>query len=158
MEPAHVEHAVAGLVLAALVLTGPLGAVEPVGEPTVGEGDAEVRILSAPAEDLRLTAGRFGADVAYLRLPTLSLSVAERTGRPELLYEVRVPELDVQARERTILGPRTGDTLRIHLADEGLPATALQRDRYDGRILVRLQSFSTERTLLNRSVAVEVGR
>lgn len=157
MDPDRVETVVAVAILLVVLLSGPVGGLSPSGGPQrVGDGDADVVVQRAAGEDLEVTAGRFGTKGGYLRISDLVADVRSVTGRPELVYQVTVPELDLEARRRHVLGPDSTGTVRLSLDDRGLPSEALAAESYRGLVVVRVQSFSTERIVLNRSVAVPV--
>ncbi len=156
MDPARSEGAAVVLVLGALLLSGPVGLFAPAPTPSVGDGDAAVTVVAPTGDELPLTPGRFGTDVSYLRLPDLVAEVRDVTGSPELVYRISVPALGVEERVHHVLGRETDGRVRLDLDHRGLPRDALSASEYEGRIIVRVQSFETERTIVNRSIQVVV--
>jgi hypothetical protein len=144
---------VVGTVLLALVLTGPAVGLDLTDEPvTLDDGTATVEVV-APAGDLRITPGRFGTDVAYLRTPTLVADVRAVEGTPRIVYEVVVPELGIEQRAfRPVTEP---GRIRIGMADVEVDRPV--NGSYGGYLAVRVQSFETYETVTNRTVEVRAG-
>lgn len=153
--PDRTAVATVGIVVA-VVLGGWLGA-QPA---TLGDGTATVRVVSPDADGLETEPGRFGTAASYLRLPDLVADVTNVTGTPRLVYRIRVPALDLD-RQRSRLIRHEG-RLRVSMPDRAFPpretaeASPPPAGRYDGRLVVRVQSFSTDRTVLNRTVTVRI--
>lgn len=161
---------VAALVLGALVVAGPAWAAP----MELGDGTADVEIVAptwlepgtGPAgEPLHATPGRFGTEATYLRIPDLVVDARNVTGRPEVLYDLEVPEIGVDPRpvRRRLSSP---GRYRLHLADVALPPAGYSSGdvavpaagTYTGRVTVRVQSFSGHRVVANRTVEVVVDR
>jgi len=146
MDPVRAAVAV---VLAALLLTGPLG-VDVTADRSLGDGTATVE--ADPPETLRITDGRFGADIAYLRVPETAVDVRAVEGSPRLVYEVGVPELGVEERAYRVVD-RPG-TVRMRVPHREVDAAG--DGPYRGYVAVRVQSFDSYETVSNRSVEVTV--
>lgn len=145
---------VAGLFVVFVLLgTGPLTGVDVTTESATsfGDGDATVTDVAVDRAGLVLTPGRFGANVTYLRVPTATVTVDGVTGRPRLLYIVAVPGLDVRLVETRVL--TAPGTYRLAPDDAALPPERIE-GRYDGTLSVRIQSFTTDRTLAWTNVTV----
>lgn len=158
---------VAGLVVIGLLAAGPSWA----STPELGDGTANVPIVAPPelgdttgSEPLELmtTAGRFGTEATYLRIPDLAVDASNVEGSPRLVYSLQVPALDVDRVEsRLIPGP---GRLRVPMDDHAYPPPDYHADvpglpdpgTYEGRVTVRVQSFSTDRVVVNRTVEVTV--
>lgn len=147
----------AGLLVVLVVLASGLVGGPPAG---LGDGTAEVAVVSPDVDRLAVHDGRFGTATTYLRLPDLVVETSNVSGRPRLVYAVAVPELGLdRQRTRLIEGERR---LRIHMPDRafaprGTGDGALPPPgTYEGRLTVRVQSFSSDRTVVNRTVAVRV--
>lgn len=158
---------VVGLLLLALVLAGPTW-----GESRdLGEGTADVTIVApdgleagrGPADlTLRTSPGRFGAAAVYLRIPDLVVDVTDLDGRPRVVYQVTVPALDVDRQEHRVI--TDAGRLTIPMPDRAYPPADYPHDvttrpsagTYEGRLLVRVQSFTADRTVANRTVTVVV--
>ena len=161
MEPARSEAAVLVLVAVVLLVSGPVGGVSFASpSPSLDDGDASLAVLSPGEADapLMLRPGRFGTDVAYLELPDMVADVRSVTGSPEVVYEVHVPEIGVEKRVRQVITSDFEGRLRYEVDDRGLPRHVLDTDSYEGRVVVRVQSFSTSRTVVNRTVTVVTER
>lgn len=163
-----VSPLVIGLIVVLLIAAGPSWGKS----PTLGDGTANITIV-APAElepgtgmsaiTLRTTPGRFGAAPTYLRTPTLVVDVTSLTGRPKLVYRVEIPEISVQTQAEHLL-TSTGRVV-VGMNDVAFPSAGYQSDvgrslepgTYEGRIVVMVQSFTSNRVVANRTVTVEVG-
>ena len=160
MEPADWVSGVAvTIVVVVLVASGPLagGLVQPSGTPTtVDEGDASVESATVPVEDLRISPGRFGTKVSYVRVPDATVDLAAVTDRPRLLYRVEIPALDADLTASKIVTDR--GTHRLHVGDYGLDSGTVTNESYDATVTVRVQSFTVDRTILERNVTVAVDR
>lgn len=149
--------AVAGaLVVGVLVATGPLTGLDVTtgGTGTFGDGDATVDGVNLAAADLAVTDGRFGADGPYLRVPTATVTVSSVSDRPRLVYVVAVPDLGINRIEtRVFTGPG-----RYGLApDDRALAPDTSPGSYNATLVVRVQSFETDRTVRSTNTTVEVG-
>ncbi|MDS0281987.1 hypothetical protein [Haloarcula onubensis] len=148
----------AGLfVVFALVGTGPLSGVDvtSASASTFGDGNATVSEVTVDRSGLALSPGRFGTNVTYLRVPTVTATVDSVTDRPQLLYVVSVPGLDIELVETQVV---TGaGTYRFAPDDRAMPPGRVEGP-YDATLSVRVQSFTTDRTLARTTVTVGDGR
>jgi hypothetical protein len=160
MVPRHPPTVVALLVLVTLVVTGPLVGVDAVRtQPTtIGDGTAAISSVQLPTSEIRFTDGRFGTNVAYLRVPDASVSVDSVTGRPRLLYQVAVPALDISREDEQVLSEGQSGTFRLAPGDRAVRQSSLERDVYNGTVLLRVQSFETAETIVAQNVTVQVER
>lgn len=160
MVPRHPPTVVALFVLGTLVVTGPLIGVDAVRtQPTtVGDGTAAVSSVQLPTSEIRITDGRFGTDVAYLRVPDASVTVDSVTGRPRLLYQVDVPALGISLEDERVLSAGQSGTYRLAPGDRAVTPAALERDTYNGSVRIRVQSFEADETVIAENVTVKVER
>lgn len=163
---------VAALIVLGLVAAGPGWS----STDDLGEGTADVRIVEptwlaagvGPADHrIRAEPGRFGTPAWYVRTPAVVVDVANVSGRPELYYDVAVPELDADPPpvRRGLSGP---GRYRLAPEDVALPPAGATADgtdayrpedgTYTGRLEVRVRSFSADRVVANRTVEVVVDR
>ncbi len=150
-----VERLTVGLILATLVVTGPVGVdVVASGEERLGEGTASVTIVQPTAEEIRVTQGRFGSGVWYVRLPDLVVDVDGVEGRPRVQYAIAVPALGVDTTETELL--TAPGRVRVPVDDRAL-ADRPENATYRGSVRVRVQSLTAEKTVLNRTMQVTVG-
>lgn len=148
----------AGLfVVFVLVGTGPLTGVDvtSASASTFGDGNATVSGVTVDRSELALTPGRFGANVTYLRVPAATISVESVTDRPQLLYIVSVPELDIRLVERRVV--TTPGRVRLAPDDRAMPPGRADGS-YEGVLTVRVQSFTTDRTVARTTVTVGDGQ
>jgi hypothetical protein len=142
-----------GVILAVLLITGPLGGIDVTEETTaLGDGTATVRILESGEREFAITDGRFGTNVSYVRVPDLRLDVESVSGQPRVLYIVRVPALGLDESNSRLL-ESTG-RLRVPLRDQAV--RTVSNESYEGRVIVRIQSFSGMETVRNQSIEVRV--
>ena len=137
-----------GIILFVVVLSGFVGFTGDRHE--LGEGTATVTVVEPTQETLVVTEGRFGTGATYLRIPDLVVDVEQREGRPRLIYRVTVPELEIDEQETTLL-PASG---RVRLPADDVGFEDVEPGTYDGHLVVRVQSFTNDTTVLNRSVEV----
>lgn len=150
-----VERVTVGLILATLAITGPVGVdIVASGEERLGEGTASVTLVQPTGEEVRVTQGRFGSGVWYVRLPDLVVDVERVEGRPRVQYAVAVPALGVDRTETELL--TAPGRLRVPVDDRALPDRP-ENSTYRGSVRVRVQSLTAEKTVLNRTVQVTVG-
>ncbi len=159
MDPVRALEGVAvAVVVCGLALSGPaVGLLAPTADTpaTVGDGNATVADVTIRG-DVVVDRGRFGSGVNYLRLPDARVDVAELRGEPRLIYEVRVPGLDVEATTIEQLGPGRAGASRLRPDDRALaPGTASERS-YAATVTVRVQSFELDRTVYRANRTVEV--
>ncbi|MGB9930945.1 hypothetical protein [Haloarcula amylolytica] len=158
MGPRHPPTVVALFVLVTLVVTGPIVGVDAVRtQPTtIGDGTASVSSVQVPTSEIRITDGRFGTNVAYLRVPDASVTVDSVTGRPRLLYQVSVPALDISLEDERVISEGQHGTYRLAPGDRAVAPASLDRGAYRGTVLLRVQSFETAETIVAENVTVRV--
>lgn len=156
----RLQLATIGVMLVVLVVSGPLvGAVDLTPESrsgTVGDGTATVEVVDDPAADLRVNEGRFGTGVYYLRIPPAVVDVSAVEGRPRVVYTVTVPALDFQRSESQILHAGTDGRRTISMAPRAFAPETVTNESYRAEVLVRVQSFETDRVVYRRNVTVPV--
>ena len=142
-----------GIIVAVLLVTGPIG-VNVTGEPAaLGDGTATVTVLDPTGDRVPITDGRFGTAVSYVRIPDLVVDVESVSGQPRLLYIVRVPALGLDEDNSRLV--RSTGRLRVPLRDRAVNQEV--SGSYSGRLIVRVQSFSGMQTVSNRSIEVHAG-
>lgn len=149
--------AAVAVVLAGLLLTSPvlgLVTVDPPSSRDVGDGSATVSSVSVPTEEIRLTQGRFGTDVTYLRVPDALVTVDSTTGKSRLVYRVQIPELDVDLDGTKPVEPGHTGSYRIRVPDRALELSRRSGETYQGTVTVRVQSFTVDRTVANETIQV----
>jgi hypothetical protein len=141
-------------VLFVLVLAGPVGGVDIVGEPaTLDDGNASVTVVADSVDSLTVSKGRFGTDVTYVRIPDAVVDVDRVRGRPRVVYLLSVPNLSVDKQSRRYI--ESPGRLTIPMRDRALPERPAA-GTYRGRVLIRVQSFGYDDVILNRSIEVTV--
>jgi hypothetical protein len=143
-----------GIILFVLVLSGPVGGVDFTGEPTtLDDGNASVTVAEGSTDTLTVSEGRFGTNVTYVRIPDAVLDVESVRGQPRVVYLVTVPNLSVDKQSRRYI-ESTG-RLTVPMSDRALPNRPAA-GTYEGRMVIRVQSFGYDEVVLNRSVEVTV--
>ena len=155
MSPRLLPSLCAAFVAISLVATGPLFGLDVTRDSpdSFGEGTATVTAVDIEYSELRVTDGRFGTDVSYLRVPTASVTVGSVTGRPRLVYVVQVPEAGIDAVSTTLVTD-PDRTYTLDPGDQGMERDSVT-EPVTGTVTVRLQSFSASRTVVSRNVTVE---
>ncbi|MEF8881615.1 MAG: hypothetical protein V5A34_03710 [Halapricum sp.] len=147
------------IVVVALLVSGPVipGVSLTGAEPTsLGEGDATVSSVTVDADRVRITPGRFGTNISYLRVPDARLQIDTIEGQPRVVYQLRIPELDIDLAAPKLLSESGRTTVRLD--DQAIAPERLSQDQYEGQLVVRIQSLSTDRVVRNESITVEVRR
>lgn len=158
MVPRHPPTVVALCIVVTLVATGPLIGVDAVRtQPTtIGDGTASVSSVQIDTSQIRITDGRFGATVSYLRVPEASVTVKSVTARPRLLYQVTVPALDVTLEDERVLSAGQSGTFRLAPGDRAFEPASVNRETYNGSVRIRVQSFEADETVFVENVTVRV--
>ncbi len=140
------------VVLVGMLLSGPVGGVELVGEqPSLDDGTATVTVVEPTADPIRVTAGRFGTNASYVRIPDLVVDVTNIDGQPRVFYQVTIPELNIRKQNDKII--QSSGRLRVPISDHTVPKEATL-DGTTARLVVRVQSYSGGEVVLNRTVEV----
>jgi len=144
-----------GLILVTLLVAGPPLGIDIVSSNAdrLGDGTADVTVIQPTGDTIRVTEGRFGTGVWYVRLPNLVVDVEQFEGQPRVQYAISIPGLDLdRTKARLVTG---SGRLRIPVDDRAL-AERPGNSTYRGSVQVRVQSLSAEKTVLNRTVEVTV--
>lgn len=160
------EWGVTGLILLTLVASsGGVGSdavvhVTSTGTTSaaVGDGTAEVSVVSLPSERVRIDEGRFGTDVLYLRIPDVRVRADAVDGEPRLVYRVEVPALDVDEAATASLADRDGQTVTVRGVDQALDPDDVAAHQYDATVSIRIQSFDVDETVVSANETVAVAR
>lgn len=158
MEASTVVSLVAvAVVLAALALTSPaVGPIDARGDAqSLGDGTASVDNV-ALEHDPVISPGRFGTDVAYLRVPDVTVQLSSVTGRSRVVYRVAVPALDFDRVADRPLAPDDGSARTVGMSDRAFAPETIRRDAYVATLTVRVQSFAADTTHYRSNVTVEV--
>ncbi|WP_302081719.1 hypothetical protein [Salinibaculum rarum] len=143
------------VILVGMLLSGPVGGVDLVPErPSLDEGTASVTVIEPTADSIRVTEGRFGTNVSYVRIPDLVIDVTSVEGQPRVLYQVTVPDLNIRKQNDKLV--QSNGRLRVPISDHAV----VKEGALDGvraRLVVRVQSYSGETVVMNRTVAVQRG-
>ncbi|MEF8785937.1 MAG: hypothetical protein V5A45_08390 [Haloarculaceae archaeon] len=150
-----VSQIAVAVILVGMLLSGPVGGVELVGErPSIGDGTASVTVVEPTAETIQVTEGRFGTNVSYVRIPDLVLDVTSVDGQPRVLYQVTIPELGIKKQNDKLV--RSTGRLRVPISDHTVPKEKTL-DGTTARLVVRVQSYSGGEVVMNRTVEVRRG-
>ncbi|WP_224333839.1 hypothetical protein [Haloprofundus halobius] len=126
----------------------------------LGTGDASVDNVSVAADGVRLERGAYGSASYYLRMPDATARLRSVTGRPMLVYNVRIPELGYERSSTAFLNESfTADgptTLALTLDDDPVDPERVTESSYEAEVSVLLRTQSERRVLHERTVTVEV--
>lgn len=142
------------------VVSGPLvGGVDLTrAETPPGDGTAEVAIERAPADEIVLERGSFGAGRYHLTAPPFVLTVESVDGNPVIRYTVDVPDLWLTVSSRYDLAGTEGKQLRLRPNPTGVSPQRVERGRYNATVSIWLRTGDVETDLLQRPVTIEVRR
>jgi len=154
-----IRRVTVGLILAVLLVSSPtVGLVDLTPESRspdfVGDGTATVANTTIPTDSVRMTHGRFGTDVVYLRFPPATVDVGSVTGRPRLVYVAAVPELDFRRSATTGLEPDTRGPTTVRMDARAFTYERVGGNTYRVLLSVRVQSFETDDVVYRRNVTV----
>lgn len=159
MRPAvAMPYAVVIVIILAILLTGPLmvGPQSPdYADEPVGGGSADVTIISPPANGLSIQKSQFGGERYVLRAPSVTVDVANVTGRPMLTYKVQATNLGFSRSEILFLSPEVSGTQKITFSEETFAPSRVTKDSYQVELFVVLRA-SGEETLYYENVTVQV--
>ncbi|MFB6179279.1 MAG: hypothetical protein ABEI77_06100 [Halorientalis sp.] len=152
-----------GVMLFVLLVSGPaVGLVDftpQQHDPTsLGGGTANVTMVSDPASQIRITEGRFGTGVYYLRVSPAVVDVAAIDGRPQLTYKLSVPRLDYTASTSKQLATTGTGRTKVSLSDRAFAPNQLKYRSYRAEVIVRVQSFDEDEVIYHRNVTLSVDR
>jgi hypothetical protein len=142
----------------AAVLSGPaFSGATPAAEADAGElgsGSADVEVVSTP-EAVRLTAPEGPTAGHDLWVPPATVRVDGVERYPALVYKLRIPALGY-ARSTTLFLDADSEGRRRLAIDGGTVSGELDRERYEGELLVAVRSGADQRTLTRANVTVVV--
>jgi hypothetical protein len=152
-----VPSVVAGVVVLVLVLSGPAVGVLDLSQRTeanaLGDGTADIANVTTADSGFRLDAGRFGTNVTYLRIPSVTVDFASTTGRFRLVYRVESPDLGFDR-----VGTKQVSKQNVDRVSVGMRDRAFRRDRATGQyrvqVTVRVQSFAVDETVAQWNATV----
>jgi hypothetical protein len=129
--------------------------VTQAGPPgTVGDGNAVASSVTVDGDTVRITPGRFGTAVSYVRVPDASVRLTGVTGAPRVVYRLEVPALGIDHHAtRLVSGP---GSVTVRLRDVAVRPERVSADRYEGRLTVRIQSHTVDRLVRTESLTIEV--
>lgn len=145
------------VVAGTLLLTGPGAGEFGAGQRSgtgLDDGTADVddvELSGSPA----ITSGRFGTDVAYLRIPSVSVTLASVTDNPRIVYRLSVSGLGFDRAGTRLLGPGSRG-VTVGMADQPVERGEIRREQYRATLSVHVQSFEVYRTVFRRNVTVGV--
>jgi hypothetical protein len=150
-----VTHVVVGVILFVMVLSGPGSGIDfSRDRASLGDGTASVTVVEPTGDDVRVTDGRFGTNVSYVRIPDLVVDVESVDGRPRVFYQVTVPELGIRKQNDAIV--RSTGRMRVSISDRAVPPGA-EIGGSTARFVVRVQSYTGGTVVMNRTVGVRHG-
>ena len=148
-------------ILTILVTSGPLIQGYSTGQDNseaIAGGSADVKLVKPPsADEVSLEKGAYGSERYILRAPSVTVDVANVTGRPILTYKVEATELGFSRSEYTVLGPNKAGQHEITFSEETFAPSRVTNESYVVELHVKLRASGT-RTLFSENVTVPVGR
>ena len=148
-----IRRVVVAVVLVVVLLSGPGTGIDLTSErPSLGDGTATVTVVQPEDGPLSVTDARFMRGASYVRIPDLVVDVTDVTGQPRVFYQVSIPALDVKKQnDRIVDAP---GRFVVPLSDRAIPEDWVPDNGTTARVVVRVQSYSEGRTVLNRTVHV----
>lgn len=148
-------------ILLVTLLSGPLfGAVDLTAAESrgvLGEGSADVQTVSVPHDGRLIPTGY--ADRKYLlSLPSATVDISNLSGNPMLVYEIRIRELGYITSTTHFLDERFTGRQPLTLEEAVLNRTSLDREVYDGELLIIKRTNEDETTVYRGKVTLRVGQ
>ena len=144
-----------GAILVILLLSGPGSSIDFTDDSaSLGDGNASVTVLEPGGEPLRVTDGRFGTNVSYVRIPDLVGHVTTVEGSPRVFYQVSVPAFGIEKQNSKVV--QSPGRIRVPISDRALTGS-VNTEGVTASVVVRVQSFTGGRVVLNRTVEVVSG-
>jgi hypothetical protein len=143
------------VVLAVTLASGPLVGVSlteeatPDGEPS----HVTVEVDSAP-ESATLSPNRHNDELYHLRADAVHITATNVSGRPTVIYRLQVPGLN-HTRSVGMFIPEAG-AYEVSFDPSNIETERVDGDRYEGTITVKAFDADGGRTLVERTVTVEV--
>ncbi|WP_336337883.1 hypothetical protein [Haloarcula brevis] len=154
-----VVTSVAAVILVITLLSGPLvPGVTVASEPAPVEletGNVTVSAVEMPSQ-VTLEGGSYGAASYYLDAPPVRVQFSKLTGRPTLVYELRIEELSYSRTTNHFLDDSTGDTYDLTLASDTFTEGEIDRDQYNGTVTVRKRDGAGHGVVAARNVTIPV--
>ena len=152
---------VVAVVVVTAVVSGPLvSAVDLTGTgsfdtATAGTGSVDVGEVTLP-ESGEISAGRFGTNATYLRVPAASVEIQRVIGQPILTYRLSVPELGYTRESVSFVTERNEGQFSLTLGEASLDSADVSRESYTGDLSINVRSDTGSRTVANGTVTIEV--
>lgn len=155
-------HAVVGCILAVTLVSGPLVPAMDFTQAApergaIGEGNATVEVLSAP-DRAELARGSYGSGSYYLTVPDATVRLAGVTGKPMLVYELRLPERGYSRGTTHFLSAAQTGTYAVSLERDSWLPEEVEQDSYEGELVILLRNGNGDRTVYRGNVTVAVER
>ncbi|WP_276271502.1 hypothetical protein [Haloarcula litorea] len=156
--PRAATFAVAGVVVAAALVSGPLVpgvTLTSERDVTYGGGNATVASVSLP-DRATLDSGSYGQDGYYLAVPPATVRFAALDGSPSVTYRLQIPDLGYARSTVHFLTGDVGGSYEATLRPDNLATETVRRDRYEGTVSVVVEDDAGRRRVAAGNVTVEV--
>jgi hypothetical protein len=160
-ESQTVELIATAVIVGTVLLSGlPSGTAAPgqYQATELGDGNASISETAVALNELQLDRGRFDTAVYYLRVPDAHVTVRDVTDSPRLVYRIQAPKVGIDKAHTRVLGDRIQRTVRLRGEATAIPPAQLPNGTVSTQVTVRVQSFERDRTVYNKTIAVETGK
>lgn len=143
------------VVLTVVLVSGPLVGVSLTdGDAADGEPSHVTVSVDSVPERATLAPNRHNDELYHLRADSVHITATNVSGRPTVIYRLEVPALN-HTRSTGMFIPESG-SYEVGFDPSNIEAERVEKDRYEGIIVVKAFDADGDRVLVNRSVTVEV--
>jgi len=122
---------------------------------TIGEGSAHIEFKSAPTGG-QLTKTVYASTGYLLSIPPATLDVSNVSGRPMIVYKLRITELWYVAGTTHVLDEKTSGRYRLKFQDSVVNRTSLPDESYQAELLVIKRAHERDTVIHRDNVTLQV--
>jgi hypothetical protein len=145
----HTPWLVVSVILAAMLLTGPLIGIADV---TRGPGWADITVDSTPETVVTTPTGE---DTMRISAAPAEVSINDVTGSPLVTYRVEIPELGISLMD-VVTPSADDDQLTLALTNHTVSASRLEQQEYPATVRVTINSGDRQAVIHRKNVTMEV--
>jgi hypothetical protein len=152
---------IVGSILIMSLVSGPLVGVG--GPPSAsyggfpGDGDADIEVISVPEEGA-LTPVPYASSGYVLSLPSATVDVSNLSGRPMVVYKLRISELWYVAGTTHVLDEDFTGRQKLTLDEPVLNSTTIEREAYHAELRIIKRAHEVDTVLYRGNLTLQVDR
>jgi hypothetical protein len=118
-------------------------------------GSVNVSVSSVP-ESLTLERNEFGSGTYQLESSSVTTTVADVSGNPLVVYDLRIPKLQYNKETYRILSAGFEGELSIRATSDTVQPSRVSAGSYDATVTVLVRSDVGSRVVVTKNVTIEV--